>query len=282
MNEISKSRIELVKKYSKQYLDDPRVCALMVTGSVAKGYADDNSDTDSTVFYTEPVSKDEFEAIKRKAVDSGGGFYHGTPEEGFAVYEFNEGIKMDFGFQEAVKFEEMMNEYFAKPDLDNKDMMIICEGFSVCIPLKGEDWIQQWKNNIRKGITDDYYKELVKKHMRFYTKFDVKHMGAGRNDLFFLYEVLLDMQKNILGILFGLNKMYHPGKLKGVKYYIDKMDIKLNNVYEKFVNQFHIEPHAAVDEIYSMVYEAFDLIDKHLPEIDTKKKREILQMKLRR
>ena len=51
MNEISKVRMELARKNAGHLMDDPNVIAMLVTGSVAKGIADDNSDIDTIVIY---------------------------------------------------------------------------------------------------------------------------------------------------------------------------------------------------------------------------------------
>ncbi len=65
--------------------------------------------------------------------------------------------------------------------------------------------------------------KMVEKHLRFTPRWVLEKMGADRDERLFLAEELLNNQKNLLGVFYGLNKLYHPGKVKGVAWAISKM-----------------------------------------------------------
>src|SRR5437588_10024159 len=54
MNEASAWRFALAQKLAPYYCSNPKVAAMAVEGSVARGYADGSSDIDLVVFWTNP------------------------------------------------------------------------------------------------------------------------------------------------------------------------------------------------------------------------------------
>lgn len=44
--------------------------------------------------------------------------YHGTPEEGFAVYYYIDGIKCDFGIGDYRETDKLIDEMLEKPEVD--------------------------------------------------------------------------------------------------------------------------------------------------------------------
>jgi len=62
MNEISKQRIGLSKRNFAIFKNE-HLIASMVSGSLAKGYADDFTYIDTMILYDKPVSQNEYERI---------------------------------------------------------------------------------------------------------------------------------------------------------------------------------------------------------------------------
>lgn len=279
MNEISKQRLALAKENLKMFRSDGMVCA-MVTGSVAKGYGDDNSDIDTLINYSEPVSEEEFNRIVEGAKASGGDLYHGTPEEGFAVYYYINGIKCDFGIGDYHETEELITEMIAKPEMDlTKHLMI--SGFIDGYTLQGSEWVDKWR---MKAL--EFPKELrilmVNHFKKFHPEWVLEKMAIERGDELFYYESLLEVIGNMIGLLCGLNRMYHPGKLKGVEWKIEQMKIKPLGFFQRYTELLSMEKYKAVKQLYILVKEILDLIDEHLPEVSTERSRLLLDMNLRK
>ncbi len=106
-------------------------------------------------------------------------------------------------------------------------------------------------------------------------------MGVERSEHLFLYESYLAATANILGILYGLNRLYHPGKLKGVAWVIERMTIKPPRLRERLENLFRLEPEAAVTALYTLIDEVLSLVETHLPGLSTAGARNRPGMKLR-
>ncbi|HMQ78695.1 MAG TPA: nucleotidyltransferase domain-containing protein [Ignavibacteria bacterium] len=280
MNEVSKHRLTQAKDNLRLF-DFLDIRAAAITGSVAKGYADDNSDIDTIVMLNNPMTQGEFDKIVEDAKASGGDFYHGSPEEGFAVYSYVDGVRCDFGFGHYSETETLINEMLEKPEVDlTKHLMIsgLIDGYI----LKDSNWLAP----LIKKAEDNYPQELqvmlVSHFKKFHPEWAIEKMTIGRGDILYYYESLVEMTGNIIGILCGLNKFYHPGKLKGVEHTITKMHIKPHDFVKRYNFVLSAEKYEAIKEMFSLVRETFDLIDVHLPEVITKRSREVLEMVLRK
>src|SRR4051812_2170186 len=69
MNTASEWRLKLAQGFAPAYYDNPKVCAILLAGSVARGIADRYSDIEMTVFWG-GAPPDE---ARRDAIARGGG-----------------------------------------------------------------------------------------------------------------------------------------------------------------------------------------------------------------
>ena len=280
MNELSKQRLKQaqsnIELFSK--LD---IRAAAVTGSVAKGYADDNSDIDTIVILNNPMTQSEFDKIINDAKASGGDFYHGSPEEGFAVYYYIDGVRCDFGFGHYSETETLITEMIKEPEVDlTKHIMIsgLIDGYI----LKDSGWLASLLKKAEEGYSKELQIMLVSHFKKFHPEWAIEKMTIGRGDILYYYESLVEMTGNIIGILCGLNKFYHPGKLKGARHTISKMHIKPRDFVKRYNYVLSAEKYEAIKELFDLVRETFDLIDVHLPEVSTARSRDTLVMVLRK
>ena len=280
MNEISKRRLTQAKDNLRQF-DFLDIRAAAVTGSVPKGYADDNSDIDTIIILNNYMTQSEFDRIVNDAKTSGGDFYHGSPEEGFAVYYYIDGVRCDFGFGHYSETETLINEMLEQPEVDQTKHLMI-SGLIDGYVLKDSGWLAPLIKKAEYNYPQELQVMLVTHFKKFHPEWAIEKMTIGRGDILYYYESLVEMTGNIIGILCGLNKFYHPGKLKGVEHTIAKMDIKPSDFVKRYNYILSAEKYEAIKELFNLVRETFDLIDKHLPEVSTKRSREVLEMVLRK
>lgn len=279
LNEISKQRIELAKRNLEMF-SHLSIKGAMVTGSAAKGYADDNSDIDMLIGLDKPMTEAEFDQIIAEARASGGDLYHGTAEEGFAVYYYIDGIKCDFGIGPYTINENLITKMLEKPNVDLIKHLQVA-GFIDGYDLAGFDWINEWRNKALQ-FPAKLQVMMVNHFKKFHPEWVLQKMAVERSDNLFYHESLIEVTGNMIGILCGLNKMYHPGKLKGIEWTVDKMLIKPVDFIARYNRIFSIEKEIAVKELYILVKEILDLIDEHLPEVSTEHSRKLLVMELRK
>ncbi|MCC7159584.1 MAG: hypothetical protein IT281_08605, partial [Ignavibacteria bacterium] len=273
MNKISKHRLDLAKKNLEQFKNENLVAA-MVTGSIAKGYGDDNSDIDTLLAFKKRITKKEFDAIVEGARKSGGDLYHGTPEEGFAVYYYFDGIKCDFGAGTAEETETLINEMLEKPEVDLVKHLMI-SGFIDGYDLYGHEWISKWRKKAEENFPKELQVMMVNQLKKFYPKWVIEKMAIERGDKLFYAECVNEIIGNMIGVFCGLNKKYHPGKLKGIEWSVEQLQFKPVDFIKRYNSVFDMDHQKAVDVLYELISETFDLIDKHLPEVSTERSRKL-------
>ncbi len=82
MQEESLWRSALAQQIASHYRANPKVAAVLVEGSVARGYADHFSDIDLAVFWAEPPTAQERRDIVKRA---GGSYRHPSPSHSEAA-----------------------------------------------------------------------------------------------------------------------------------------------------------------------------------------------------
>ena len=278
MNEISRKRLEEAAKNIKLFSSfDIRAAA--VTGSIAKGYGDDNSDIDTIIMLNNVLLQSEFDKVIADAKASGGNFFHGSPEEGFAVYYYIDGVRCDFGFGHYSETEKLINEMLEKPEVDlMKHLQIsgLIDGYI----LKDSNWLNRLTAKAEAEFPKELQIMMVNHFKRFHPERAIEKMTIGRGDILYYYDSLIEMTGNIIGVLCGLNKFYHPGKLKGVEHTVKRMNIKPHDFIRRYNEILLAEKSAALKKLFNLVRETFDLIDEHLPEVSTARSREILDMSI--
>lgn len=280
MNEVSKKRLEQAAQ-NIQLFSSFDIKAAAVTGSVAKGYADDNSDIDTIVILNRNLGSEEFDKVIEDAKASGGDFYHGSPEEGFAVYYYIDGVRCDFSFGQFCETENLIHEMLEKPEVDLMKHLQI-SGLIDSHLLKDTNWLKPLIMKAEREYPKELQVLMVSHFKRFHPEWAIEKMTIGRGDILYFYDSLVEMTGNIIGILCGLNKFYHPGKLKGVEHTIEQMKIKPRDFISRYNHILLAEKYSALKELFKLVRETFDLIDEHLPEVSTARSREVLEMVLKK
>src|SRR5262249_55818605 len=87
-------------------------------------------------------------------------------------------------------------------------------------------------------------------------------------DLLWLYEIFTEAEKNILGVLLGLNRLYHYGEYKRMDVYLERMTIAPPNLSMRLKKVLRTEPAEAVAQLDTLIEETFALVERHLPQVE--------------
>jgi hypothetical protein len=271
--------LAIFREASREYAALPQTICIYVVGSAALGVCDGHSDVDSTVLLREKMTQEFVDREKARAIAEGGGFYGGDAENGFALYRVVEGVKLDFGFGTAEQTESYFDDVLLKHDCDELDKQLIIDGIRRGIVVHGDD--AKWREWVARS--DEYPEALARKmvetHLRVTPPWVMRGMGADRGDVLFLVECFLEQQKRLLAVLYGLNRLYHPGKLKGGPRRRDAFKIAPRALFDRFESVYRDRDlHAAVDEMEALTLETIELVERHMPDVDTAKARQRLAM----
>jgi hypothetical protein len=266
MNTFTEQRITIAKQRIQPYAADPNFKAIIITGSVAAGKTDDTSDIDIILYYDAPFTEEIFQATVEAAKATGGGFHNGSAAEGFAVYEYIDGVRVDLGFNPIAEIEEIMTAVLEKADTTLVNQLIV-GGVLKSLVLHGDAVVQGWKDRIRQ-YPPALGEAMVKTYLRFYARWIVKRMGVDRDEKLWMVEITLDAVRNLIAVLCGLNHVYHPGKLKGADSTFKELKLSPERFQERVEGLFSVSLEEMATELHNLTLEVMALVEQHMPQVD--------------
>lgn len=274
MNHATQWRLALAQRIAAAYAADPNARAVMIAGSVGRGSADRFSDIEIDVYYERPPTEAEREA----AVGRMGATLEGLAEDDDEWEEnFNIG-----GFHAASStFTVATMERFVREVLDEAQLAPSAQTrlYSLlhALPVKGEAQIAEWR---RRAATypDALAEAMLREHLQFDGFGYAEDMFAARDDLLALYDLFVRVERQILGALFGLNRIYTPTPhfLKWMDESIAAMRHKPADLSARLKRAFRLPPADGVAELRGLIADVFDLVDRHAPGFDTAPYRAVL------
>ena len=113
---------------------------------------------------------------------------------------------------------------------------------------------------------------MVQKHLKF-RPFDGQQILTERLEIPMLYENNCAIARWLLNLLFGLNRIYHPG-FKWTRFFVEEMKIKPPDFCTRLERIFQADAASGTHELRQLSEETFDLVEQHLPQVDLKQQRE--------
>ena len=280
MNEANQIRLALARQNAASYIAIPKVRAVGIAGSVARGEADAYSDIDMSIYYEELPTEEELKLAYKQNQGTDYRVYDDEREDGALVEQyFVQGIKCDFGHVTIERFESDIKKLLEECDPDNI-MLKVLEGIVDMVPLHGAKLIKQWKAKVA-NYPDRLAQAMVRKNLQFRPLWVLKNYGVKRDDVLFLTDELQQAVKKVIGVLLGLNHFYHPvnsAPFKGIDKLINKMTIAPPNLAFRLKQILGEEPQTAVNQLGELIEETFTLVEKHMPEVDTTEARDKYQL----
>lgn len=270
MTPQSKALLELAARVVAPYTTLPSIVAAMVTGSSAKGIADEFSDLDMTMYYDGDLPSEEdlrvlresHGALARKWII--GDRASGSFAEAYVV----ERVEVQIGHTTVAAWEESIAEVLEGLDCTSPAQKAL-EGTLACRALYGEAHVERWKARIR-AYPRPLGEAMVKKHLGFFPIWGLEHQFCTRDATIWYHEMLVQAAQNLVGILAGLNGLYFTTfQFKRMGRFLDAMTICPPELGPRVESLFRDDPGRAGSTLESLVRETLALVDEHMPSIDT-------------
>ena len=271
MNEQSAWRVEFARDYIKPYVDHPGARMAVLGGSVAQGVADRWSDCD-TLVYWEEIDSDWLE-------DSRSGGARFTWLESYPGNAWLEQVrfgrlKADIAHVRLGWLHELIDGVLAGTDTDTTSLDVL-RGVQEALVLFGEEEYEPIRARVQ-----DYPHELrlamVRKHLTFTPSWIYEGMGRDRGDLVVFYEYVLATMRSLVGVLAGLNRVYvAPDKLKRVGVVVGRMELTPPDAAARLDALLDLPRERVQAELDDLVERTLELVEEHLPEVDTGRARTI-------
>lgn len=257
-----KWRIELAEQICEKVKVIEGVKAIVIGGSVGRGYADEYSDLEILIFWDEYPDENTRKLIVKKLNAE---YFYPYNYEGREDNVIVNGFRIDLWHLTLEQEEQVIKSVTEDFEIDFGSSNAM-DTIRTCIPLFGEEIIYSWKNRAK-----EYSKEIAIKNIK-----ESLHSIDGtqaelylkRQNSTLIYEHIANLQKNIFLIFLALNKQYFP-TFKWMYKSFEALKIKPKNIEQRFRAVFTYPPRKAYENTLGIMMETLDMINEVYPEIDT-------------
>jgi hypothetical protein len=267
MNEATKWRLTLARKIAASYARNPNALAVMIAGSVGRGSADRYSDIEVDVYYAQSPTREERVA----AVEGCGGTVALLDED---EDEWEEQMLFDGFHAGSSTFLVSTMERYLTTVIDQCEIDPLAQvrlySLLYAVPVKGMELIERWQARVASypaGLMD----AMLKEHLQFRGFWYAEDMLVARDDLLLLYDIFVQVERQIIAALLGLNRIYlpTPTNLKWMDEMIEGIAVKPTNLSTRLKQAFRCDPALVVQSLKEIIAEVLALVETHAPEFDT-------------
>jgi predicted nucleotidyltransferase len=255
-------RLDIARRLAERIRAFPGVQAIVVGGSVARGYADAYSDLELPIFWDE-LPTDETRLALVAALQ--GEFLHGYDGPAREDQLLINGFQVDLWHNTVAGEDAVIKRVLEAYSTDFGDSNFM-DTVRACIPLYGDAIIQRWKRR-----TAHYPDALAVKNIQEHiTAFDAGQLAvlAHRDNPTVFYAAISRLQQAMFLVLLALNRLYFP-TFKWLYQVLATMPVKPVDVEQRFRQAFRVSYAAAVLDTTRLLHETLDLVKRHFPHLDT-------------
>jgi hypothetical protein len=276
MTEHSVWRISLAHKIAPAFTANPKVEACFVFGSAALGISDQYSDLELAFIWSQLPSAEELQATAEIVGVKGWEIEpYGGAKQAWLAQFYLYGMKVEAGHWARDTMDNIVIDVVEHYDVSQNGLLFEKQATAFHLQrgvvLHGEDIIKHWQTQLS-PYPEELAVAMVRKHLKF-RPFDGQQILTERLEIPMLYENNCAIVRWLLNLLFGLNRIYHPG-FKWTRYFVEEMSIKPPDFFARLECVFQSDAASGTYELRQLAEETFDLVEKHLPQVDLKQQRE--------
>ena len=266
MNAASQWRYALAQRIAPILATQPGVEAIMLAGSASRGNADRYSDFELGIFWSRPPTDED----RLAPIELCGGIL-------WELDEYNErdeiwmgewgisGVKMDVRNLTSEKMERIISDVVEHYDTDYFKHTTL-SALQHAFPLHNAPLIIAWQQRIA-HYPDKLARAVVEAHLDLTEWPWFAEVQLARGDIHLLYQSFSEAIEELLGMLIGLNHLYHPG-LKWLDRLTQDLAIAPPDLAKRIRSVFRCEPLAGMLKLKMLILDVYALIEQHMPEIE--------------
>ncbi|MEO1146170.1 MAG: DUF4037 domain-containing protein [Cyanobacteria bacterium J06638_22] len=275
MNEHSVWRISLAHKIAPAFTANPNVEACFVFGSAALGISDPYSDLELGFIWSHLPNPEDLQATAQSVgVDGWEIEPYGEAQQAWLEQFYLYDMKVEAGHWARETIDVIVIDVVEHHDVSQAGLLFekqaIASHLQRAVILYGEEVIQPWQRQLSQ-YPEELAVAMVQKHLKF-RPFHGQEILSDRLEIPMLYENNCAIVRWLLNLLFGLNRIYHPG-FKWTRFFVEEMHIKPHNFFERLEQIFQSDAVSGTTELRNLCEETFDLVEQYLPNVDLKQQR---------
>lgn len=239
--------------------------AAYLTGSVAEGIADDQSDIDMGLFFHELPPESELVRVRQELDANVPKWVLGSYDEGELLYSIKiDGIEVQYGMSPTSTQDRYVAELLEGKYLKGPEQKIGM-GTLFAIPLHGVDVVDGWKAKLR-AYPDSLRRMMVEAHRPARRLEELYGKIEDRDCLLWQRRELVDLAYNICGMLAGLNGKWHADfQFKRLHRFCESLEIAPDELARHIETMVNAPIPLAVEVGQRLCDETLALVDVHLP-----------------
>jgi len=255
-------RLDIARHLAAQISAFPGVQAIVVGGSVARGYADAYSDLEMPIFWESLPSDDTRHAI---VAALGAEFLYGYDGPSLEDQLLVGGFQVDLWHNTVASEETVIDGVLRgySTDLGDSNFM---DTIRVCIPLYGEGIIRGWKRRAQ-DCPDELAMRAIRERIPAFQTSQVA-ITAQRDNPTEFYAGLSQLQQAMFLVLLALNRAYFP-TFKWMYRVLESMAVKPDDVAQRLRRAFAVPYSDAVADMAQVLDETLTLVEQRFPQLDT-------------
>jgi hypothetical protein len=248
------------------YEQNPKVEAVLLGGSVSRNWHDEYSDIELFVFWKGAPTDEERQIpiikLNGNIID-----FHPYEDEEWSETYITQGIKLEISNFLTDTINKIIGDVIISYDTDLDKQCIVAAVYNG-VTLSGELVINSMKEKVSK-YPYELSVAMVKENIFLGNRWNNREALLVRKDWLMLYKVMVAVQTNIMGVLFGLNRQFvHHPAFKWQKHTLSSMEITPENITNRLDSIFLDDPKVSIRELEVIVEEMYELIQRELPQID--------------
>lgn len=254
------------RKMATIYKENKKVQAVLLAGSVSRGWEDKHSDIELNIFWSEPPTDDD-RMFPIRAVDGSIIEFHPFEEEEWAEsYLTPQNVKFEISSFLATTANTWIKEVVKEFEVDYGKQCMASSLF-YGVSLYGDRVISEMKKEVE-VYPDQLAQNMIEENLALWSRWNNRYALLDRNEWIMLYDLMVGVQKKLLGTLFGMNKLYiHHPSFKWMHKYSEIFTIKPVYLDERLSRILIQDVHESIKELELLIREVFNLVEKHYPNL---------------
>jgi Domain of unknown function (DUF4037) len=261
-NPQTKWRTDFARQIARRLVTFSGIKAIVIAGSVARGYADEYSDIEISLFWDSLPTDETRHAIVAALQADFLYAYNGPAWEDQLLVN---GVQVDL-WHIAVKHETAIHEAVLHDHQCDLSSLNALDTIRTCIPLHGEEIVQEWKRRARE-YPPELAEKIIREHLDSFGTANLFILARRDNPTAF-HAQLSFLQEEIFLVLLALNRSYFP-TFKWLYRALASMRVKPEDIDRRFRRAFEIPCIEALADMKSLQEETLHLVEEQFPQIDT-------------
>ncbi|MFQ3545308.1 DUF4037 domain-containing protein [Halobacillus rhizosphaerae] len=248
----------IAHEIGKLYSRNEKVSAVLLAGSVSRGWEDGHSDIELHVIWNQsPSSEDRMEVIRRVngVLKS---FYPYEDEEWSETYWYN-GVKMEISNFLCQTIDKTIDRVTKEYSTNLEDQCLVAAVHDG-IPLHGNEKISQFKHKTA-VYPDGLKRAMLTENMELGSRWDSRVALQSRGDYLMLYDLMAAVEKKVMAQLFAHNKLYvHHPAFKWQRKSLEQMSRVPEGIGRRLEQVFISDVESGLRELETIVGEVEQLV----------------------